>query len=209
MTDDASRESIQGIFDALAAPFDPSEVKKRRESGREMSYITARTARRRLSDVLGPDNWWCSIEPTDQWIRCTLTISLPNGKTVTRQALGGYPKMPSDEDRVKGGDSDAFKRAAATFGVAEYLYGDEPRPAEASEEPRPKVVNRAPTAAPKREAAPKFSNARAFYAWAKEHGYLDAVAEIRDRESLPDKILDWSVDVLNAAASEIVNPPRS
>jgi hypothetical protein len=31
---------------------------------------------------------------------------LPDGKAVTREAVGGYPEMPTDEDKVKGGDSD-------------------------------------------------------------------------------------------------------
>ena len=59
------------------------------------------------------------------------TIILPDGRAVTREAIGGYPDMPAEEDRVKGGDSDAFKRACVLFGIGEYLYGDEPaEPAE-------------------------------------------------------------------------------
>ena len=63
-------------------------------------------ARRRLNDVLGPANWSCRIEPGDRWVRCSLTIILPDGRAVTREAIGGYPDMPAEEDRVKGGDSD-------------------------------------------------------------------------------------------------------
>ena len=59
-------------------------------------------------------------------MRCALTIILPDGRAVTREAIGGYPDMPAEEDRVKGGDSDAFKRACVLFGIGEYLYGDEP-----------------------------------------------------------------------------------
>ena len=89
------------------------------------------TARHRLNDVLGPANWSCRVEPADRWVRCSLTIILPDGKAVTREAVGGYPEMPTDEDKVKGGDSDAFKRACVLFGIGEYLYGDEPaEPAE-------------------------------------------------------------------------------
>ena len=54
-----------------------------------------------------------------------MTIILPDGREITREALGGYPDMPTEEDRVKGGDSDSFKRACILFGIAEYLYGDE------------------------------------------------------------------------------------
>ena len=113
------------LFERLAAPFAAEEVRTRRGPRGDLRYITARTARRRLNDVLGPDNWSCRIEPADRWVRCTLTIVLPDGRQITREALGGYPNMPEEEDRVKGGDSDAFKRACVLFGIAEYLYGDE------------------------------------------------------------------------------------
>lgn len=115
------------IFAALSAPFPDDQVKTRMadKSGRKLSYITARTARHRLNTVLGPENWFCGVEASDKWVKCSITISLPEGKTIRREAIGGYPNMPSEEDRVKGGDSDAFKRACALFGIGEYLYGDE------------------------------------------------------------------------------------
>ena len=132
------------IFEKLAAPFLPEELKTRRQDGREMHYITARTARRRLNEVLGPQHWECRIEPAEHWVKCVLTITMPDGKTVTREAMGGYPKMPSEEDKVKGGDTDAFKRCCVTFGIAEYLYGDDHVPPERTEEarPRPSVAAR-------------------------------------------------------------------
>ena len=125
------------IFEALAAPFPADQVRSRPgKFGKNMSYITARTARVRLNDVLGPENWECKIEPSERWVKCTLSITIreptPEGLPhavnvirVTREALGGYPDMPSEEDKVKGGDSDAFKRACSLFGIGEYLYGDE------------------------------------------------------------------------------------
>ena len=125
------------IFERLAAPFAAEELKTRRQDGREMAYITARTARRRLNEVLGPQNWSCHLEPAANWVKCVLTIYLPDGQSVTREAMGGYPRMPSEEDKVKGGDSDAFKRACVTFGIAEYLYGDDPVPPEQPPAARP------------------------------------------------------------------------
>lgn len=113
------------IFDRLAAPFDESEIREREGRGGEMfRFITARIARKRLNDVLGRANWDCKIAAGDKWVKASLTIRLPDGSSVTREALGGYPQMPTEEDTVKGGDSDAFKRVCATFGIAEYLYGD-------------------------------------------------------------------------------------
>src|SRR5512135_1156883 len=124
------------LFERLAAPFDGAEVRTRRGPRGDLRYITARTARRRLNEVVGPANWTCRIEPAERWVRCALAIVLPDGRQLTREALGGYPDMPTGEDRVKGGDSDAFKRACVLFGIGEYLYGDEPAEPP-SEFPRP------------------------------------------------------------------------
>lgn len=95
--------------------------------GRTLSYITARTARSRLNEVVGPENWSCKVEPAERWVKCAIKITIPGPEviTVTREAIGGYPDMPNEEDRVKGGDSDAFKRCCALFGIGEYLYGDD------------------------------------------------------------------------------------
>ena len=107
-TSGAPREggAAPGLWERLAAPFAAEEVRSRRGPRGDLRYITARTARRRLNDVLGPANWSCRVEPADRWVRCSLTIILPDGKAVTREAVGGYPEMPTDEDKVKGGDSD-------------------------------------------------------------------------------------------------------
>lgn len=115
----------QEIFEALAAPFPDGEIKHRPKGGRQLAYITARMARRRLNEVLGPFRWNCEVEPTENWVICTITITLDDGTVIVRSAMGGYPDMPDHEDRVKGGDSDAFKRCCALYGIGEYLY-DEP-----------------------------------------------------------------------------------
>ena len=173
--------------------------------------------------MLGPANWRCQLEASESWVKCRLTITLPNGSEIARKALGGYPDMPSAEDRVKGGDSDAFKRSCVLFGVAEYLYGDDPTHGDAPERPersqeRAPAPAARPTARPapagprevsiprgdsSQEGPPKFNSARAFYAWVKEHGHFPLVNKIAKREGLPEKIIDWEVDVVNVAADEI------
>jgi hypothetical protein len=143
--DTPSTSTAAAIFARLAAPFSPEEVRTREEKGkgatRRYRYITPRTARRRLNEVLGPDGWENRVRAAPQGVVCSITIHLPDGRTLTREAVGGYPEMPKAEDGVKGGDSDAFKRAAALFGVGEYLYGEkvytEPeRPADPPQRPR-------------------------------------------------------------------------
>ena len=213
----AARAAGTDLFERLAAPFTAEEVRTRRGPRGDLRYITARTARRRLNEVLGPDNWSCRIEPADRWVRCALTITLPDGRALTREALGGYPDMPTDEDKVKGGDSDAFKRACVLFGIGEYLYGDDP--AEEKELGRgrsdpspPSPSSHRPTSNGNGRGEPRnvprdrisFPDARAFYGWLKDHGHLDLAEDIGDREDFPTKIIHWSPEQIDLATVEIL-----
>src|SRR5947209_1034210 len=112
------------LFAALAAPFDPSEVKIRSQSSRQLHYVTARTVMNRLDSVLGPENWWDRYVPGEKSVLCELTIRLPDGSSLTKADAGGYAGMADQGDDDKSGYSDAFKRAAVKFGVARYLYRD-------------------------------------------------------------------------------------
>ena len=192
------------LFERLAAPFTAEEVRTRRGPRGDLRYITARTARRRLNDVLGPANWSCRIEPGDRWVRCALTIILPDGRAVTREAIGGYPDMPAEEDRVKGGDSDAFKRACVLFGIGEYLYGDEPaEPRRATPTPTSNGDGRGePRNVPRDRIS--FPDARAFYGWLKDNGHLALAEEIGNREDLPVRIIHWTPAQIDAATLEIL-----
>lgn len=125
------------LFNDLCSPFSRDEVKTRPQGGRQLSYITARTAMNRLDAVLGPENWWDEYVPGDKSVICKLTICLPDGMTITKQDAGGYAGMADQGDDDKSGFSDAFKRAAAKFGVARYLYKDGVPHFEAAPEPAP------------------------------------------------------------------------
>jgi len=190
------------LWERLAAPFAAEEVRTRRGPRGELRYITARTARRRLNEVVGPSNWSCRIELAEHWVKCALTITLPDGRAITREAVGGYPDMPTDEDKVKGGDSDAFKRACVLFGVGEYLYGDEP----AEPIPAPPTSNGNGRGEPRNVPHDRisFSDAREFYGWLKDHGHLALAEEIGDREDFPTKIIHWSPEQIDLATVEIL-----
>jgi hypothetical protein len=125
------------LFASLAAPFEPGQVKERsagRGGNMMLSYVTARTVMNRLDDVLGPENWWDSYHATEHSVLCKLTIRIPDGSIITKEDAGGYAGMETrtrtgemvrdDENDEKSGYSDAFKRAAAKFGVGRYLYRD-------------------------------------------------------------------------------------
>ena len=200
------------LWERLAAPFAAEEVRSRRGPRGDLRYITARTARRRLNDVLGPANWSCRVEPADRWVRCSLTIILPDGKAVTREAVGEYPEMPTDEDKVKGGDSDAFKRACVLFGIGEYLYGDEPvepaEPRRATPTPTSNGDGRGELRNVPRDRI-SFPDARAFYGWLKDHGHLGLAEEIAGREDYPARVVNWTPEQIDAVTREILERTRT
>lgn len=129
------------LFTALAAPFEPGEVKQLPKGGMKFDYITARTAMNRLDTVLGPENWWDEYVPLENSVICKLTIRLPDGSTVTKADAGGYAGMSDTGDDDKSGYSDAFKRAAAKFGVARYLYRDGVPSFEPAREAGPEAID--------------------------------------------------------------------
>ena len=112
------------LFSALGASFESQEVRVRSQAGRQLHYITARTAMNRLDSVLGPENWWDEYIPGENSVICRLTVRLPDGSTLTKSDAGGYAGMADQGDDDKSGFSDAFKRVAVKFGVGRYLYRD-------------------------------------------------------------------------------------
>ncbi len=112
------------LFADLGQMFEESEVKTRNQAGRQLSYITARTAMNRFDNVVGPENWWDEYIPCENSVICKLTIRLADGSTLTKCDAGGYAGMADQGDDDKSGYSDAFKRAAVKFGVGRYLYRD-------------------------------------------------------------------------------------
>ena len=126
--------------------------------------------------------------------------------------------MPDEEDRVKGGDSDAFKRACVLFGIGEYLYGDDPaeptpppptshRPGRAAEPaPPPPTSNGDGRGEPRNVPRDRisFPDARAFYGWLKDNGHLGLAEEIRKREGYPLYIIRWTPEQIDAATLEIL-----
>ena len=132
------------LFAALAAPFEPAEVKSRSQSGRTFRYVTARTVMNRLDAVLGPENWWSEpVNITKDSAVCRLTLRLPDGMEITKCDVGGAAGMTDAGDDDKSIASDALKRAAVLWGVGRYLYRDgtpdfaaAEQPAEAPEPPR-------------------------------------------------------------------------
>jgi len=210
------------LFAALAAPFEDHEVKVRAaQGGRQLHYITARTAMNRLDNVLGPENWWDEYAPLENSVICRLSVRLPDGQVITKSDAGGYAGMADQGDDDKSGFSDSFKRACAKFGVARYLYRDgvptfvrEREPAvEQMPEPAPVAESRpVDRVAPHRGNRDGNNNAprsgRALFAWTKEQEqrhevgllkYLNGWAKLQD---FPGRMVDWDADQVALAYQE-------
>lgn len=114
------------IFAKLAEPFPPEEIEWRvgsttgdKTRGIALAYITSRAAMDRFDEVLGPGHWKDEYRPgPDGGVLCGISINI-NGEWVTKWDGADNTQVES----VKGGLSDAFKRAAYKWGVGRYLYG--------------------------------------------------------------------------------------
>jgi hypothetical protein len=219
------------LFRDLTAPFEGHEVKTRAApGGRELHYITARTAMNRLDNVLGPENWWDEYVPSVNSVLCKLTIRLPDGSTVTKADAGGYAGMSDQGDDDKSGFSDSFKRACAKFGVARYLYGDgipqfvEPSKTNGQEEPA--AVSSENEAAAATNASPNQAvnripsgslprTGRALFAWTKDMEQRHAISLLKylngwaKLQEFPGRMVDWDNDQVALGYEEALRKLRS
>lgn len=110
-------------WDALADPFSPEVVKQRKgPGGKTLDYIDARDVMDRLDEIIGPAHWQDNYAPGPAGgVLCTLSIWI-DGIWVSKSDVGEN----TDIEAVKGGCSDAFKRAAVKWGIGRHLYQDKP-----------------------------------------------------------------------------------
>lgn len=213
------------LFAALAAPFELHEVKVRSQTGRQLHYITARTAMNRLDNVLGPENWWDEYVPGENSVLCKLTIRLPDGSLLTKADAGGYAGMADSGDDDKSGYSDAFKRAAVKFGVARYLYRDGV-PAFVQERTpvgEPAVAPAVAESTAPAASAPRNGNSagnpprtgKALFAWTKDQeqrhqvGLLKYLNQWAKLQEFPGRMIDWDGDQVSLAYHEAIRKLQS
>jgi len=108
------------IYHALSRPWGKGEVKERKGPGGKMlSYVDARQVQNRLDEVVGTENWQTHFSEVCGNYCCTLSLKI-DGEWIAKSDGAGETSIEGD----KGGFSDAFKRAAVSFGIARYLYSD-------------------------------------------------------------------------------------
>src|SRR5262245_27040846 len=120
-------KGVEELTEALAAPFDPHEVRFKPGvvSGNRalaLVYVDARVIQDRLDEVLGVAGWQDEYECLpDGSVVCRLRLRLGD-EWVTKTDVGGQSEQPDEGDRRKAAFSDALKRAAVKFGIGRYLY---------------------------------------------------------------------------------------
>lgn len=111
----------------LLAPFPsqqvlwrPGATNKEKTKAIALAYIDARMVMTRLDEVVGTSNWQDSYTVIDDMVVCSLGLRFPESQSewIWKQDAA----QNTDVESVKGGFSDAFKRAAVKFGVGRYLY---------------------------------------------------------------------------------------
>ncbi|MGF9913717.1 Rad52/Rad22 family DNA repair protein [Paenibacillus ehimensis] len=115
----------QEIMKKLQEPFHPDDIEWRvgatsgdKTKGIALAYVTNRAIQNRLDEVVGPFNWQNQFQEwkgTSQI--CGISIRFGN-EWVTKWDGAD----DSNQDAVKGGLSDAMKRAGYQWGIGRYLY---------------------------------------------------------------------------------------
>ncbi len=117
------------VLNVLTKPITPEEIEWRFQSqtkdGQKMivvPYLTNRTVMQRFDDQFGWAGWQNEIKEIDGGFLCTITAILPGGEIVRKTDGANRTTV----EPIKGGISDAMKRAAVQFGLGRSLY-DFPR----------------------------------------------------------------------------------
>ena len=117
---------------ALEYPFAASEIEwrvlrttKDKTKGQVAAFVDSRAIQKRLDDVLGRENWQnrlCTVPGKDNGATthiCEISIFYADrGEWITKSDGAGC----TDIEPIKGGLSNAFKRAASMWGIGRYLY---------------------------------------------------------------------------------------
>lgn len=121
---DAQKARLEYPFGVEDIEFRILRTNKSKTEGYIAAYVDSRAIQRRLNEVIGWENWQNFFEVTqsasgEASYVCKLCIySEEKGEWLTKSNGAGS----TDIEPVKGGLSNAFKRAASMWGVGQYLY---------------------------------------------------------------------------------------
>lgn len=111
----------------LAEPFPPWLVRWKPQTVKgnrclPVAYITAKDVLDRLDDVFGWECWQSAFEFGESHVHCVIKVYV-GGQWIEKGAAGGYSANDNPGHRIKGGESDAVKRAGLHYGIGRYLHG--------------------------------------------------------------------------------------
>ena len=123
-------------FYLLRRPFHPDQIKTRmlesrggdkdQSMGVPLLYVQRQDVEERLDDVVGANRWGRTYDAQGDRVVCNLGIQCvfegTDGDTYTEWVWKADGAGATDIEGDKGIYTDAFKRAAATWGVGRYLY---------------------------------------------------------------------------------------
>jgi len=126
---DNNEVTWEEISRKLKAPFRKSELEWRPQGSPQpskdgevimaLTYVQSRAVFDRLDEVVGPENWTTRIVPLDGGFLCQLGLRLPGSNEWVYKEDGA---AQTNIEALKGGISDAIKRAGVPWGIARYLY---------------------------------------------------------------------------------------
>jgi len=115
---------INSWTELLKEPFAVDEIEwrigatlKDKLKGLAVAYITNRAIQNRLDKVCGVDGWQNEFKEVNGGFVCGISISI-HGSWITKYDGASLTGI----EPIKGGLSDAMKRAAAQWGIGRYLY---------------------------------------------------------------------------------------
>lgn len=117
---------MSDLIKRLSEAFDPADVEFRagatnqdKSKALALAYITSRAVMDRLDTVVGPEGWQDQYQPGPHGgVLCGISVKV-DGEWITKWDGADNTQV----EAVKGGLSDAFKRAAVKWGIGRYLYG--------------------------------------------------------------------------------------
>ena len=120
-------EKIKQIMTELQAKFEDEDIiwkpaNFKQPNGLKLPYLRKDAIMQRLDDVVGVDGWWRKFTPIHfdssekPGFFCELTLVI-NGVEITKTDAAEQTNIAP----LKGGLSDAFKRAAMAFGIGRFL----------------------------------------------------------------------------------------
>jgi len=114
--------SFEELRDTLNQPTDPSLIRRRRQGTVDIDYLEWFTVNRILDTHCPGWSGEAVVTTAGDTIIVTYTLRIPTAEGVVSRSATGSEKLGSGFDPVASAEQQAFKRAAARFGIGLDLY---------------------------------------------------------------------------------------